>query len=192
MTYGCSGKRPTLSNMHYIIQPIWWKDQTERELVDRDAIESAMADTLRYYREMSWNKMEITFEILNQTVLEVSEVQPTMIWSKKQTEKHLTNSGYQKNVDYDGIILIHPIPQSGDLARSGAVAVTNGDFIWMSDDALEYKIFRHEIGHNFGHDHHGRNTYGYRNTRPLPTGMTDGFDLVRDTKIDSNFTYYCV
>ena len=137
-----------------------------------------MAQAVQYYSDMSFGKMEITYEILDQTVLKVSSASPTFIWTKKQCEKHLTSSGYRKGVDFDGVILIYPIPQGGDLKHSGGHGFTNGDFIWISTTSLLYKVFRHEIGHNFGHDHHGRNTYWYRTTRPGSSGVTDGFDMV--------------
>ena len=147
-----------------------------------------MAETVQYFSDMSFGKMEITYEILDQTVLKVSSANPSYTWTKKQCENHLSGSGYRKGVDFDGIILIYPIPQSGNLKDSGGLGLINGDFIWISSDSLMYKVFRHEIGHNFGHDHHGRNTYWYRTTRPESSGVTDGFDMVSISMYRLSFT----
>ena len=64
----------------------------------------------------------------------------------------------------------------------GGAAMLNDNFIWISYGGFSYKILRHEIGHNMKHDHHSRNNYLYRTTRPdLVTDdvyKADGLDMV--------------
>lgn len=64
----------------------------------------------------------------------------------------------------------------------GGAAMVNDNFIWISYNAFTFKILRHEIGHNMKHDHHSRNNYLYRTTRPdLVTDnvyKSDGLDMV--------------
>ncbi len=78
-----------------------------------------MTETIDYYRDMSWGKMEITYEILDQTVLKAKSTNPSLSWTKRQCENYIREIGYRLGRDYDGIIMIFPPAQSGDLARSG-------------------------------------------------------------------------
>ncbi len=47
------------------------------------------------------------------------------------------------------------------------------------------------VGHNFGHDHHSRNHYVYRETRPKLTSpyKRDGFDMVRICRVTSDLRF---
>ncbi len=145
--------------------------------MDVHAIKSAMDEVVQYYKDMSWGQMLITYDLLPQRSLTVSSSSPKLIQAKNACEKVISNQGYKKGVDYDGLIFLYHTAQSGELQNSGAKGQMNGYFIWTSSKDITYRVFRHEIGHNLGHDHHGRNMYNYRTTRPYFTGVTDGFDM---------------
>ena len=98
--------------------------------------------------------------------------------AKNHVDQYIKNNlGLVKNVDYDGIIFLF-WKSSSALNWGGAKGMLNNDFIWACYSDLSFKLVRHEIGHNFGHDHHSRNHYVYRETRNLYNYKADGFDLV--------------
>jgi hypothetical protein len=86
--------------------------------------------------------------------------------------------GYTKDVDYDGIIVIYnTLGGDGDFCCSGGKAYLGGSLASVSYDP-SWSIIRHEIGHNFGHEHHMHNHYKYRDSRPNRPALTDGFDMM--------------
>jgi hypothetical protein len=52
-----------------------------------------------------------------------------------------------------------------------------GNFMWSSFD-VNSGVIRHELGHNYGHDHHLINTYSWRLTRGDEEHQFDGFDMM--------------
>ncbi len=89
-----------------------------------------------------------------------------MYAAKSNVERSCKSRGYEKGVNYDGIIFLF-WKDNAALNWGGAAANMNNNFVWAAYDTVSYKVIRHEIGHNFGHDHHSRYHYLYRNTRPL-------------------------
>lgn len=160
--------------------------------MDVHAIKSAMDEAVQYYKDMSWGQMLITYELLPQRRLTVSSASPKLTPAKKACEQVVSNQGYKQGVDYDGIIFLYHTAQSGQLQNSGAKGQMNGDFIWASSKDITYGVFRHEIGHNLGHDHHGRNAYNYRTTRPYFPGVTDGFDMASFPFYQNNVTSFTI
>jgi hypothetical protein len=66
------------------------------------------------------------------------------------------------------------------LSLWGASGAVNDYFMWVSYEYVTHLILRHEMGHNFGHDHHSRNHYTYRENRPSLWNdyKSDGHDMV--------------
>lgn len=124
--------------------------------MDIDLIRSSMDEAVQYYKDMSWDKMTITYEILPQRALSVSSVNPRLYQAKSACDTLVSNQGYNPAA-YDGTIFFYQFAQTGDLIKGvGAKGQTNGNFIWLNPDHIASSVIRHEIGHNFGHDHHGR------------------------------------
>lgn len=176
-----NGDGPTLSNFHYILQPIWWSDQNSADpslKMDMSNTESVMERNLNYYRDMSWNKMDVTYNILAQQQLSVSSVNPSWSDTEAAARALIESQGYIEGVDFDGIILIYYVAQNGPFSGHGGWGNVNGPFTWMSFDT-DFAVTRHEIGHNFGHPHHMSNSFGYRDSRPdVPPPPYDGFDMM--------------
>ena len=142
--------RPTLTKVRYLVQPTWWRNLDQNDpslLMDVNAIDSAMSEAAQYYLDMSWGKMEITYEILPQRKLDITSWKPKLYGVKRAVENAVANQGYVEGVDYDAIIFLYHPARRGDLKDStGAKGQTNGNFIWAGVDSISYKIFRHEIG----------------------------------------------
>mmetsp|Transcript_15971 Transcript_15971/g.19504 ORF Transcript_15971/g.19504 Transcript_15971/m.19504 type:complete len:936 (-) Transcript_15971:113-2920(-) len=179
--YSTSGARPTLTSFHIMVQPTWWQDQNKNNpalTMDINAIDEMMAQCVQYYSDMSWGKMSLTYEVLEQKKISMTSEEPKLYGAKDKCVDRVTSQGYTEGVDYDGIIFIHHTAKSGVFASNGGKGIVNGGFIWVDYTQIDYKVLRHEIGHNFGHDHHGRNVYEYRNTRPYFPSTADGFDMM--------------
>ncbi len=136
---------------------MWWSDENQTNsslLMDLDIIDVAMAKAVEYYSDMSWGKMQISYDVLHQQKLDVSSVNPNLISSRKSCERLLLSQGYKKGENYDGVVLIHHLAKSGIFSNNGGLGLINFGFTWVSwmEQKLDqyYKIFRHEIGHNLG------------------------------------------
>jgi len=183
-----NGDRARLTSFHYIVQPVWWadNDNTDPSLVmDLAKIMTALDQTIQYYSDMSWGSMQITYDILPQQILSgsiSSTSNPGLVNTGSAARQLVASQGYQSGVDYDGILLVYFQPSTGELSTlpGGAHAEINSDFVWLSyETGVNYKTMRQEVGHNFGHAHHGSNSYEYRLTRPnIPSTVLDGFDFM--------------
>eukprot|EP00814_Leptocylindrus_danicus_P017567 CAMPEP_0116016306 /NCGR_PEP_ID=MMETSP0321-20121206/7398_1 /TAXON_ID=163516 /ORGANISM="Leptocylindrus danicus var. danicus, Strain B650" /LENGTH=172 /DNA_ID=CAMNT_0003486331 /DNA_START=99 /DNA_END=615 /DNA_ORIENTATION=+ len=150
---------------------------------------TALDQTIQYYSDMSWGSMQISYDILPQQILSgsISSTSNPGLVNTASAARASFPVGYQAGVDYDGIMLVYFQPSTGQLSTlpGGAHADINSDFVWLSyETGVNYKTMRQEVGHNFGHAHHGSNSYEYRLTRPnLPSsaagvGVLDGFDFM--------------
>jgi hypothetical protein len=170
----------TLTNFKYIVLPVWWNDESQSNQMDLVVSQSVFSDINQYYKDMSWNKMDVTNEFLTQAVLDVSMSSPGFSETDTAARDILSSLGKVKGVDYDGICLIYNVADAGPFSGYGGWASVNGDFMWNSYQ-LGVSVLRHEIGHNFGHPHHRSNSYTYRETRPSMTeGVApyDGWDMM--------------
>lgn len=143
-----------------------------------------MEMNVEYYKKMSFDTMELTYEVLDQHQFPHLNSRAKMDASQEATREHIRNLGYVKgDGSYDGIIMIYNIARVGDHNFSGGVANVNGDdpFMWLSyalydldlGESIDYGVLRHEFGHNVGHGHH-RTMAHYR--RGL--SAYDGFDMM--------------
>jgi len=98
--------------------------------------------------------MDVTFQILPQTVFTVSRASPNFGDTADAAKAIIDSLGYVEDEDYNGINLVYFTAQAGSFSGGGGWANVNGRFMWMSY-SLGLAVTRHEIGHNFGHPHHG-------------------------------------
>jgi len=94
----------------------------------------------------SWGKLDLTFDIVEQTEHERS-------WADKigQTrwgaEAILTNLGFTKDVDYDGILLIYnTLGGNGNFCCNGGVAYLGNSYATVAYSTSSWAIIRHEVG----------------------------------------------
>ncbi len=107
--------------------------------MDKEKLSGVMDKVVEYYSDMSWGKMKITYEFLPQTSIQATK---RLNDAKSSVEIYVKEQGYEKEVDYDGIIFVFWESQSTlDSDASGEV---NGQFIWSKYRAATYKILRHE------------------------------------------------
>mmetsp|Transcript_18375 Transcript_18375/g.22495 ORF Transcript_18375/g.22495 Transcript_18375/m.22495 type:complete len:983 (-) Transcript_18375:152-3100(-) len=169
--------KPTDSSFHYLVLPSWWSHQNsglQSLTMSKTKINNIMDKTADYYSDMSFGKLSLTYEVLNQNKIQSTK---NIYEAQRLVKSYIDSKGYVKNVDYDGIIFLF-WESSSALDWGGAKGQINGHFIWISYADLSYKVVRHEIGHNFGHDHHLRRHYSYRQTRPDLGYYADGLDML--------------
>jgi hypothetical protein len=178
-----SDSRKTFSSYHYIVLPIYWKGKTLEHL-EMSSIERVLEKTVENYSSQSFGKFNLTYELLPQTEF-------TLSWPSYGQARSAATAlikdlkSYEISVDYDGILFIYP-PQGegGNFCCDVGAADVGGTFATVGfspDLQYMYQITRHELGHNFGHLHHVHNHYDYRNSRPNPSSIKDGFDMVSST-----------
>jgi len=166
--------RPVLSQFKYIVLPIWWSDENENdpdERMDLSTIQNIMDLNNDQYDTMSFDSINVSYQILDQTKFTISSVKPGF----GDTETAATEIVNQSGNSYDGIILVYHTAQDGPFQGGGGWGNVNGPFIWMSY-RLGFSVTRHEIGHNFGHPHH-ISMRGYRECGG-ECGLYDGFDMM--------------
>lgn len=170
--------RRTLSKMRYLILPIWFNDEAQTP-ADTSKIITVMEQTKAFYSDMSWNRHEISWSILNQVRLDISRTNPTLTAVSDAAQQHILTLGMKYPDTHTGIIITYNVAAAGDLSFSGGWGAINGNVTWMSMPP-SYSVTRHEVGHNYGHPHHGSNTYNWRIGRGFTTTINtpDGFDMM--------------
>jgi hypothetical protein len=173
-----SGRR-TLSNMKYLILPIWFNDEPTTP-ADTAKIAAVLEQTKAYYRDMSWSRHDITWQFLEQVqLINISRANPTLSAVSDAAQKHILTLGMKFPDTHTGIIITYNVAVAGDMNFAGGWGVINGNVTWMSMPP-SFSVTRHEIGHNYGHPHHGSNTYNWRIGRGFSTTVNtlDGFDMM--------------
>ena len=127
--------RATLSNMHYIIQPIWFSDETQAasHAISATQIAGQMDQVQQYYRNMSWNQMDVSFEIRSQAALKHVKAS-TATWDTVETavKLMLNNSGTPIYNNVGLMIVFNPITGPGMTGSESGLAVINGEFLSAS------------------------------------------------------------
>jgi hypothetical protein len=173
--------RRTLSKMKYLILPVWFNDEAQTP-ANISRISAVMEKSKIYYNEMSWNRHEISWEFLDQIQLvNISRLSPTLNDVSIAAQQHIAALGKQYPVTHTGIIISYNVAIKGDMNFSGGWGVINGNVTWISMPP-SYGVMRHEIGHNYGHPHHGANTYDWRIERGSSTKTYDGWDMMSNGK----------
>ena len=124
--------RPTLDNFKYMVLPIWWSDYDVNDpsrLMDPDAVNASFVLNQPYYVDMSWGKMPngVTWQSLPQTLFDVSSVSPNFGDTASSARNIVSNLGFIKGVDYDGICLMYFTAQDGPFKGAGGWASVNGE-----------------------------------------------------------------
>jgi len=177
--------RPVLADFKYIILPIWWSDEDENDpekIMDLSSIEDVMYTNYDYYEEMSFDSIQVTFQILNQTKFSISSENPDFGDTGAAAKAYLDTT----DNTYDGIILVSHLAQDGPCQGEGGWGNVNANevpFTWMSY-RLDFRVTRHQIGRNFGHPRH-ISMRGYRECKGEcyreckgDCGLYDGFDMM--------------
>jgi hypothetical protein len=173
--------RLTLSKMNYLILPIWFNDDN-KTAADITKINTTMQQVRQYYKDMSWNQHEVSWSFLNQVELvNISRAKPTLDEVSKATQEYILPLGMQYPITHTGLIIAYNVAASGDMNFTGGWGVINGNVIWLSMPPVP-AVARHELGHNYGHPHHGANTYDWRINRGSSVATTDGFDMMSGGK----------
>lgn len=175
--YKRSGGRPRFSSFHYLVVPVRWSDENSADMNIAN-IQTAMDKVVKNFSNQSWNRFNLTYEILPQTRLIDWSTGNNRFWGVKNSlDGIVKSSGYTKGQNYDGILMIFNPSRGGAYNWAGGKAEMNGAYATASYP-VHYDIVRHEMGHNFNHYHHMHYHYEYRNSRPHPPEMTDGFDMM--------------
>ncbi len=128
------GGRLTLKSLKYIILPVWWSEEEGDTSfnVDPAQIEATYSANRQYYKDMSWNKMDVTYEILPQAAIGISKANPGMGNVQDETKLKVAEAGKVEGVDFDGISVAYWKADNGNLANGGGWGSVNGLFTWMT------------------------------------------------------------
>lgn len=174
-----SGAKPTLTTFKQIIVPVWWSDEDTNDpnkRFDPNRISVAMTETKKWFSEMSWGKVALSYDQLPQQQIDVSKVSPGFRNTEAAARKIVAENGLVKHKDYNGVIMIYNGPDGGSI--KGAYWANYGDsFNWYPGVSC-FGCIKHELGHNFGHPHHHANSYKYREAKQLGDTPYDGFDMM--------------
>ena len=144
--------------MKYVAVAVWWNSLDNENTIwdiDLDGVRDKLNIVEQYYRDMSWNKVNLTIALHSeQVVLQMSDDDSGAGGALASAGRALVaDLGYTEGVDYDGIIII---TFTGESAK-GNWAPLNSNFatiIYSQQYSISSHAVRHEIGHNIGHEHH--------------------------------------
>jgi hypothetical protein len=103
-----SGGRPTLSRFHLLVIPTYWDGEAvDNNYVKKD-VENWMKNTADFYKNMSWGKNTVTWEILDRVILKgVTKKNADFDNSEQATRSIAEKKGYVEFVDYTGILMFY-------------------------------------------------------------------------------------
>lgn len=139
-----SSSRKTLSEMHYLVLPMWWQDESPKAPANLDSVRAVLDATVQYYSDMSFGKHSITYEILTQTILGVSKSGSSLNDSAAAARDHIAELGRIEFVDYTGVILLYNHEVASEPYGFGGWGSVNGNFVWMSLSG-KFDVLRHEV-----------------------------------------------
>ena len=128
--------------------PVWWDGENVTDpalTMDPNQIEGIMEIVQQYYVDMSWGKMNLTWQMLPQQVLTGQTAAAPDFTPTADAARAIVSAQYTKGVDYDGIALVYFTATSGPFSGGGGWASVNGDFMWMSYE-MGFSVTRHEVG----------------------------------------------
>ena len=116
--------------------PIFWDEETDDEEtweMELGQIEGVMERNREYYLDMSWGKMTVEYETLQQQSIGVSKDGPSWDDTSDAARVVLNDEhGYEEGVDYDSIGLVYNLANSGPFSGGGGWGCINCGFLWMS------------------------------------------------------------
>lgn len=110
--------RPTFTSYHYLVLPIWWSEEYSTS-IDVDEMMEALDGAIANHYNQNWGKLEITYEILSQHRLDQSKYNPRWYGTYLSAQRAVTNQGFIKGEDFDGIMMIHNAAASGMFKYDG-------------------------------------------------------------------------
>ena len=117
-----------------MVAPIWWTEE-ENDVnynIDKAQIQTTYDNNEQYYKDMSWNQMSVTVEILSQVASGISKANPTGEDVEIKATEIVRDASKVEGTDYDAISVAYWQAGAGNLANGGGWAVTNGLFTWMT------------------------------------------------------------
>jgi hypothetical protein len=121
-----SGGRPTLSRYHILVIPTYWDGEKADNNYVKKNIEDSMKNTADFYKNMSWGKNTVTWEILDRVILKgVTKKNADFDNSEQATRSIVKKKGYVEFVDYTGILMLYNLADQGPFANGGGWAGVN-------------------------------------------------------------------
>jgi hypothetical protein len=119
--------RPTLNRFHLFILPIRWDGESTPPF-DTSVTVPDYDKTVQYYRDMSWNKHEMTYEFHGETVdlIGVTAENADFDNSEKATYDIVSALGKTPNQDFSGISILYEVAKLGPFSGEGGWAQVNG------------------------------------------------------------------
>ena len=117
-----------------MVAPIWWTEE-ENDVnynIDNSQIQTAYDNSEQYYKDMSWNQMSVTVEILSQVASGISKANPTMDDVQTKATEIVSDASKVEGTDYDAISVAYWQAGAGLLSNNGGLALMNGGFTWMT------------------------------------------------------------
>ena len=97
---------------------IWWSDENQNDpdkKMEKSTITTIMDRTREYYRKMSFDSIDLTYQGLDQTKFAISSVHPGFYDTEDAARAYLKGKGYS----FDGIILNYHLAQAGPFDGHG-------------------------------------------------------------------------
>ena len=115
------------ASFQYVVLPVWWDGESPRSPFDRGYLQGKLAEVSEYYREMSWNKHTLEFEVLNQVVLPgVTPQNADFDNSIEAARAIIADLGLVEFEHYIGILLCYNLAETGPFKGGGGWAGVNG------------------------------------------------------------------
>jgi hypothetical protein len=170
--------RWTLSKMKYLICPVWFADEIDKP-ANVAQMDTEMQKTKEYYKRMSWNQHEVTWEFLPDLKLVnlTTKNNATRNQGSYECIQYINTLGKQYPTTRTGLIVAYNPTPTGAFNFRGGVAGINYNITWMSLP-FYFEIIRHEVGHNYGHPHHYAYSYDWRIARGYDSSVMDGYDMM--------------
>ena len=128
--------------------PIWWDGENTTDpanLIDSAHIDSIMGEVRQHYLDMSWGKVDLTWQTLGQQVLTGVTPANADFGNSADAARSIVSQTYVEGVDYDAISLVYNLAEVGPFSGGGGWASVNGNFMWNSDP-IGFGVTRHEVG----------------------------------------------
>jgi hypothetical protein len=121
--------RPVLDGNHIVVLPVWWDGEAQTSF-DISTINSMMQQTKNYYLDISWMKHNITWDILNGTVLTGVTRDNAGLDNAKLAAKDYVNQTLKlvEFVDYTSLTIVYNKPNNGSLNMDGGWGSINGTY----------------------------------------------------------------